>query len=104
MYVCLRRGGTRVKIEFWNLQGKPTAVTCHKRNRIGVIPDKDTLITDVPELFARKTIELLQNKKLQRKISNNVHEIVEKKCSWEICAEPFDQICNETILVSKKCR
>lgn len=69
---------------------------------IDVMADKDILIADVPKLFARKTIELLQNKKLQRKMSNNAHEIVENKCTWEICAERFEQICNEAILVSRK--
>ena len=85
-------GGTRLKILESMAFGRPVISTSIGCEGLDVCNNENIIISDKPEEFARKTIELLQNKDFREKISKNARNLVEHNYSWESIAKKQIQI------------
>lgn len=91
--VPLRGGsGTRLKILESMAFGRPVISTSIGCEGLHVCNNENIIISDKPEEFARKTIELLQNVNFREKISKNARNLVEHNYSWESIAKKQIQI------------
>jgi glycosyltransferase involved in cell wall biosynthesis len=57
----------------------------------------DVLVADRPEDFARSVISLLQDKDLQRRLSENGRRLVEEKYDWQVVLGGLDKIYHELV-------
>ena len=91
--VPLRAGsGTRLKILESMAFGRPVISTSIGCEGLHVCNNENIIISDKPEKFAMKTIELLQNVNFREKISKNGRNLVEHNYSWESIAKKQIQI------------
>jgi len=75
-------GGTRLKILEAFAMCKPVVSTTLGCEGIGCTHDKDILIADSAEGFARAVIRLLQDARLRERLSGNAFVLVERCYSW----------------------
>jgi polysaccharide biosynthesis protein PslH len=85
-------GGTRLKILESMAFGRPIISTSIGCEGLNVYNNENIIISDKPEEFAWKTIELLQNVDFREKISKNGRNLVEHNYSWESIAKKQIQI------------
>ena len=85
-------GGTRLKILESMAFGRPVISTSIGCEGLDVCNNENIIISDKPQEFARKTIELLQNKDFREKISKNARNLVECNYSWKSIAKRQIQI------------
>lgn len=85
-------GGTRLKILESMAFGRPVISTSIGCEGLHVCNNENIIISDKPEEFARKTIELLQNVNFREKISKNGRNLVEHNYSWGSIAKKQIQI------------
>jgi len=91
--VPLRAGsGTRLKILESMAFGRPVISTSIGCEGLHVCNNENIIISDKPDEFARKTVELLQNKEFREKISQNGRNLVKYNYSWESIAKKQIQI------------
>ncbi len=99
--ICPMRIGSGIKNKILEAMAmeKSTVTTS-----IGVegIPDvtdgENILVADTPEEFAKKTILLLKDEILRKKIGKNGREFVMKNYTWEKVAKKFEEVYKEAIL------
>ncbi|MFZ5979888.1 MAG: glycosyltransferase [Candidatus Zixiibacteriota bacterium] len=85
VYVCPLRSGAGIKnkiLESWAMS-IPVVATSLSCEGIEVSPGEDILVADSAEDFARKTMELLKNPELGKKLARNGRKKVEDKYSWD---------------------
>lgn len=75
--------GTRLKVLEAMATGLPIVSTKEGCQGIGTVNNQHVLIADNENDFADRVIELLRNKQLSGKISNNAKTFVEQKYSWD---------------------
>ena len=63
--------------------GLPVITTSAGNEGIGATPDEEIIVTDNAEEFARRTVELLGDKKRRQYIRSKGLEFVRKKFGWE---------------------
>ena len=85
-------GGTRIKILEAMALGKPIVSTSIGAENLGVVPEQHLLLADTPLAFIEKTVFLLENSDLGRKIGQTAREFVEANYSWRICARRLNEI------------
>jgi sugar transferase (PEP-CTERM/EpsH1 system associated) len=78
--------------------GLPVVTTTLGLGSLSAKPDKEILIADSPEDFAKATITLLQNSDLAREIRNLARQFVVNKYSWEFSANQVENLYNQIII------
>jgi glycosyltransferase involved in cell wall biosynthesis len=76
-------GGTRLKILDAMAMGKPIVSTSIGCEGIDVSPGGNIVIADEPEVFADRTVRLLQNKTMRTAFGQAARQLVESKYSWK---------------------
>ncbi len=95
-------GGIKGKILEAMAMGVPVVANKLGASGIEATPGKEIIIAEEPEEFAEKTVELLKEKKLRKKIAGNARKFVEQKYDWQIIVPELSQIYEETIAEFKK--
>jgi len=79
-------GGTRLKILEAMALGRPVVSTTIGCEGLEVVDGEHLLIADTPAQFAEKTIRLLTDKNLYRRITMNARKLVETRYDWDAIA------------------
>jgi glycosyltransferase involved in cell wall biosynthesis len=79
--------GTKIKILNAMAQAKSVVATTTAAEGIDVTPDKNILIADDPEEFAKKILYLFRNEEMRRKMGEKARELIERKYSWDVISE-----------------
>jgi glycosyltransferase involved in cell wall biosynthesis len=90
-------GGTRLKILESMALKTPVVATSKGAEGLGVQSDRDILIADTPQDFARNVIRLLREPDTRKKLSINGYKLVSEKYSWSIVMPKFLHIIDEVI-------
>jgi sugar transferase (PEP-CTERM/EpsH1 system associated) len=85
-------GGTRIKIFEAMAMGKPVVSTTVGAEGLPVTHDRDILLADSPEDFARATVELLRDPARRRRLGGAARELVQANHSWAAVGTHFDTI------------
>lgn len=86
--VPLRMGsGTRLKVVEALAMKKPVVSTTIGCEGINVEHDRSILIEDSPEKFASYVVELLKNKKLRDRLTEEGYELVTSEYDWSVVGE-----------------
>jgi sugar transferase (PEP-CTERM/EpsH1 system associated) len=72
--------------------GLPVVATSRAVEGIDAHPGRNIIVADDPMEFAAKTVELLSDGRLQRRISQNARQLVEDKYEWDHCLRKLDLI------------
>ena len=72
--------------------GVPVVTTKKALLGIEAVPGRDILVEDDPKKFAQKTIELLKDRKLRDRISQNARKLIEERYNWNIRLKGMDGI------------
>jgi sugar transferase (PEP-CTERM/EpsH1 system associated) len=80
-------GGTRLKILESMALGRPVISTTIGCEGLNVIDNRHLLIANAPERFAERTVRLLTDKTLYRRIIAEARRLVETKYDWDVIAE-----------------
>lgn len=93
VFICplLDGGGIRVKLLTAFAAGCPVVSTSKGAEGIEYSNNKNILIADRPESFAKKINELLSNKKLYESIKKNARKLAENKYDWKKIAAIFSK-------------
>ena len=90
-------GGTRLKILDAMAMGKAIVSTSVGAEGIRVEHEKEILIADDPEDFARKTIDLLKNAEYRTRLGENARKKAVGMYSWEGISPTLDDTYEEAI-------
>jgi polysaccharide biosynthesis protein PslH len=80
-------GGTRLKILEAMALGRPVVSTSIGCEGLDVVDGEHLLIADTPELFAEKTVRLINDRKLYQHITSNGRLLVEASYGWDKIAD-----------------
>ncbi|NMB57491.1 glycosyltransferase [Candidatus Beckwithbacteria bacterium] len=84
--------GTRYKVLEAMATGLPVVGTSLSVEGLGIIKGQHALVSDTAEGLAKKTLEILQEQKLQKKLAENGKRLVEKKYEWSVISGELDRI------------
>jgi polysaccharide biosynthesis protein PslH len=70
----------------------PVITTSIVNNGVEAKDGKEIIVANNPEEFANKTIELINNEKLRKKLSKNAKVFLEKNYSWDNIYRQLDEI------------
>ncbi len=84
--------GTRFKVLEALITGTPVVATNLAVEGLAVEPGKHVLTADQPEKLAALTLQVLQDKSLQRSLAQAGKHIVRQHYSWDIIAKDLDKI------------
>ncbi len=87
-------GGTKLKILNALSMAKPVVTTTIGAEGIEVKDNEHLLIADDPELFAKKTVELLRDPVRAKKLGENGRRLMLEKYDWDIIGEKMNEIYN----------
>jgi len=79
-------GGTRLKILEAMATGTPVVSTVIGCEGLAVEDKKNIMIANTPEEFAKKIIQLVSDKELWKKVSQEGRKLVEEQYDWELIA------------------
>jgi len=82
--------------------GTPVVATSIAAKALETKPDRDIIIANEPEQFAKTVINLLKNPGLRQYLSINGRKLVEEKYSWSLICHRLEDIYRETIDTFKK--
>ena len=71
---------------------KPIVTTSLGCKGLPLIPDRDILVSDSPEEFARKAVYLIRNPEARRTMSLNAHKIIREHYDWNNIVKKLDSI------------
>lgn len=94
-------GGTRLKVLEALSMKMPVITTSVGCEGIEVKNGESVLIEDHPKIFAKKTIELLNNHELKNKLIKNGYELIQSKYSWETITHNLEEV-YQTLLFGKE--
>ena len=90
-------GGIIIKILDALAAGRPTVCTSMGNEGIDALPGRDLYIADSPDLFARRTIELLTDTQKWREMAANARRFVEYKYDWEAIMDGLEDAYREVL-------
>ncbi len=93
-------GGTRLKIFEALAMAKAVVSTTIGAEGLGVTSNRDIVLADDPETFARAVISLLRDAPARRRLGRAGRALVESAYTWRHAAEAFEAHC-EAILAEK---
>ena len=82
-------GGTRLKVLEAMAAGTPVVATSKGAEGLQLEPDRDFLLADTAEDFARQVLRLLNNPELRNEISRNGRQAVDERYGWQGIAHNF---------------
>jgi len=88
-------GGTRLKILEAMAMKKPVVSTSVGAEGLETSHGENIIIADNPQDFANKTVDLLRDLKLRKKIIQGGRRLVESKYSWEACIQKLETVYKE---------
>jgi glycosyltransferase involved in cell wall biosynthesis len=92
-WVCvvpIRQGsGTRLKILEAMALGTPVVATAKGAEGLDVTDGEHILLADEPEAFAERTLQLLGDAALRRRLAANARRLVEERYDWEQIGRRF---------------
>ncbi len=90
--VPLRSGsGTRIKILHSMAMGLPVVSTSIGCEGLEIKSDRDLLVQDTPQNFAKGVIELKKDRELWHKLQNNGRQLVEENYDWATIFSNYEQ-------------
>jgi glycosyltransferase involved in cell wall biosynthesis len=92
-------GGTRLKILEAMALGTPVVSTSKGAEGLDGIDNVHLLIADTPEDFAMKTIKLLRNQSLRKRLSENARRLVFEKYDWQVITPIFLELVQAVVKV-----
>ncbi|MFN1835767.1 glycosyltransferase [Balneola sp. MJW-20] len=92
-------GGTRLKVLEALSMKKPVVSTAIGSEGIDVIHDEHLKIADDPQLFADYVIELMEDRKEAKRLSDNGYELIDKRYKWESIGHRMEEAFNAVINV-----
>jgi sugar transferase (PEP-CTERM/EpsH1 system associated) len=84
-------GGTRLKILEAMALGRPVVSTAKGCEGLDVVDGEHLFIADTPEQFAAKTVRLLIDPVLRKRMVKNARELVENAYNWDAIVEQLIQ-------------
>ena len=90
-------GGTRIKVLDALAQGMPLVATTVACEGIDVVPDRDVLIADTAEVFARQIDRVLTDAGLRERLATNARRLAEDVYSWDGIARRLSELCRELV-------
>jgi glycosyltransferase involved in cell wall biosynthesis len=91
--VPLRMGsGTRLKVLEALAMGKAIVSTTRGVEGIELTPDRDAVIADTPEAFARAVVALLHDPERRRALGRAARALAESKYDWRKIVPKFEQV------------
>lgn len=88
-------GGSRTKFFEAMASGLPIVTTPEGIEGVGAKDRKEIFVKDDLSNLVKKTIEILENKKLAERIGRQAEELVKKEYSWEKSAQKLDKVYQE---------
>jgi len=85
-------GGARMKVVESLAMKTPVVTTSHGVRGFSFVHDREVLLADRPEAFAREIIRLLQNPALRSYLEERGRETVSARYTWERLGAQFDRI------------
>jgi glycosyltransferase involved in cell wall biosynthesis len=85
-------GGTRLKIYEAMAAKIPIVSTTVGAEGLPVVDGKNLFLADTPQVFAQRTLELLDSAPLRRTLADEAWDMVSSRFSWEHASRVFDQI------------
>jgi glycosyltransferase involved in cell wall biosynthesis len=82
----------RVKILNALSQGLPIVTTTMGCEGIAVQPDRDVLIADTPDEFARATLRLLGDRALADELGRHGRELIRSAYDYRAACRPLDEV------------
>ena len=89
--------GVKTRILEAMAMGKPVVSTSVGIQAIDVTPGENIIIADNPEEFARRVIELLNDKELRERIGTNARKRTEEKYSWERMTDMLNEVFQKVV-------
>ncbi len=104
--VCPMLSGSGIKIKVLEAlaTGTPTVAMSLATQAIEVTPDRDIIIRDAPDDFARAVIDLIHNPAQRESLGINGRKLIEDKYSWPVIVQKLETIYQQTINQFKKSR
>ncbi len=90
-------GGTRLKILEAMAMRKPVISTSVGAEGLDISPSENIIIADDPQDFANKTVELLRDSELRKRIIQGGRRLVESKYTWEASVQKLEALYEELI-------
>ncbi len=90
-------GGIRIKTLHAMAMGKAVIATSLGAQGIDVIPEENIIIANEPEIFAKRTIELLENGQLRQRLGRNARKLIKEKYQWEPVIKKLERIYEEAV-------
>jgi len=84
--------GTKLKILDAMAMAKAVVTTSIGAEGINVTDGRNIFICDEPEIFAARTVQLLNDRKLNKKLSENARKFVEENYSWEVILPKMESV------------
>lgn len=88
-------GGTRYKILEAMASSIPVVTTKKGIEGIPAHDGEDVLVGTTPKELAKLTINLIKNKNLREKISENAKKLVQQRFDWQAISKKLDRVYNE---------
>ncbi len=90
-------GGTRLKVLEAMALGTPVVATSKGAEGLDVADGEHLLLADDPQTFAARTVELLSNPDLRRRLAANARCLVEQRYDWDAIGRRFVALVEETV-------
>jgi glycosyltransferase involved in cell wall biosynthesis len=84
--------GTQNKILESMAMGIPVVSTPEAAKGIQAVPDRDFMVADTPDAFARHVVALLKDKELRQRVSMAARIQIDRTHLWSVCMEKLDGI------------
>lgn len=91
-------GGIMCKVLDAMAFGLPVVTTSQGNEGVGAEAGKEIFIEDNPEGFANRTIELLQNGKLRKVVSDSALDFIRRNFSWEHATNKLESLYRKCLL------
>jgi glycosyltransferase involved in cell wall biosynthesis len=85
-------GGMRVRILEAFAYGMPVITTTIGLEGIHAELEKDVIVADTADDFAKRVIELLEDKSMQEKLATNGRQLAEQKYDWQVVLSAMNPI------------
>lgn len=95
-------GGTRLKVLEAMALGTPVVTTSKGIEGLEVANDEHLLLADDSETFARRTVELLGDADLRRRLAANARRLMEEKYDWQQIGDRFVQLVEQAAAVKQQ--
>ncbi len=96
--VPIRMGsGTKLKVLQAMAMNIPVVSTTTGAEGIDAVPDRDILIADAPDEFARRVVTLLDNAEQRRQLAANARKLVEEKYDWSTILPALEDVYTQSL-------